>query len=142
MASSPLLSSPRMLKSYDVPYWVIIAVTSPWAAHHGGWLAHHQDHGFSASPISSLGAFSAEAAVAHLDGTAHFASLSSTTHTITGAIVASLLPAASPPSAGRHSPHLCSLGADDSRCGSTWTVLFQAADPGKMISLDILAAEH
>jgi inorganic phosphate transporter, PiT family len=78
-----------LLKSYDVPYWVIIcchlAIGGGTMA--GGWRIIHT-MGQRITKLTPFGGFSAEAAGAlTLLGTAKFGIPVSTTHTITGAIV-------------------------------------------------------
>ena len=73
-----------LLKSYDVPYWVIICCHLAMA---GGWRII-KTMGQRITKLTPFGGFSAEAAGAlTLMGTAHFGIPVSTTHTITGAIV-------------------------------------------------------
>jgi PiT family inorganic phosphate transporter len=79
----------RLLKSYDVPYWVIIcchlAISGGTMA--GGWRII-RTMGQRITKLTPFGGFSAEAAGAlTLLGTAKFGIPVSTTHTITGAIV-------------------------------------------------------
>jgi PiT family inorganic phosphate transporter len=78
-----------LLKSFDVPYWVIIcchlAIGGGTMA--GGWRIIHT-MGQRITKLTPFGGFSAEAAGAlTLLGTARFGIPVSTTHTITGAIV-------------------------------------------------------
>ncbi len=79
----------RMLKSYDVPYWVIICchLAMGGGTMAGGWRII-KTMGQRITKLTPFGGFSAEAAGAlTLMGTAHFGIPVSTTHTITGAIV-------------------------------------------------------
>jgi PiT family inorganic phosphate transporter len=78
-----------MLKSYDVPYWVIICchLAMGGGTMAGGWRII-KTMGQRITKLTPFGGFSAEAAGAlTLMGTAHFGIPVSTTHTITGAIV-------------------------------------------------------
>jgi PiT family inorganic phosphate transporter len=78
-----------MLKSYDVPFWVIIAchVAMGGGTMAGGWRVV-KTMGQRITKLTPFGGFSAETAGAlTLMGTAHFGIPVSTTHTITGAIV-------------------------------------------------------
>jgi len=78
-----------LLKSYDVPYWVIICCHLAMAGGTmaGGWRII-KTMGQRITKLTPFGGFSAEAAGAlTLMGTAHFGIPVSTTHTITGAIV-------------------------------------------------------
>jgi PiT family inorganic phosphate transporter len=78
-----------MLKSYDVPYWVIICchLAMGGGTMAGGWRII-KTMGQRITKLTPFGGFSAEAAGAlTLVGTAHFGIPVSTTHTITGAIV-------------------------------------------------------
>jgi PiT family inorganic phosphate transporter len=78
-----------MLKSYDVPYWVIICchLAMGGGTMAGGWRII-KTMGQRVTKLTPFGGFSAEAAGAlTLMGTAHFGIPVSTTHTITGAIV-------------------------------------------------------
>ena len=78
-----------LLKSYDVPYWVIICchLAMGGGTMAGGWRII-KTMGQRITKLTPFGGFSAEAAGAlTLMGTAHFGIPVSTTHTITGAIV-------------------------------------------------------
>ncbi len=78
-----------LLKSYDVPYWVIICCHLAMAGGTmaGGWRII-KTMGQRITKLSPFGGFAAESAGAlTLLGTAHFGIPVSTTHTITGAIV-------------------------------------------------------
>jgi PiT family inorganic phosphate transporter len=78
-----------MLKSYDVPFWVIIAchIAMGGGTMAGGWRVV-KTMGQRITKLTPFGGFSAETAGAlTLMGTAHFGIPVSTTHTITGAIV-------------------------------------------------------
>ena len=83
------LAAGGLLKSYDVPYWVIICCHLAMAGGTmaGGWRII-KTMGQRITKLTPFGGFSAEAAGAlTLMGTAHFGIPVSTTHTITGAIV-------------------------------------------------------
>ncbi len=78
-----------LLKSYDVPYWVIICchLAMGGGTMAGGWRII-KTMGQRITKLTPFGGFAAEAAGAiTLIGTAHFGIPVSTTHTITGAIV-------------------------------------------------------
>jgi len=78
-----------LLKTYDVPYWVIICchLAMGGGTMAGGWRII-KTMGQRITKLNPFGGFSAEAAGAlTLVGTAHFGIPVSTTHTITGAIV-------------------------------------------------------
>jgi PiT family inorganic phosphate transporter len=78
-----------MLKSYDVPFWVIIAchIAMGGGTMAGGWRVV-KTMGQRITKLTPFGGFAAETAGAlTLIGTAHFGIPVSTTHTITGAIV-------------------------------------------------------
>jgi PiT family inorganic phosphate transporter len=78
-----------VLKSYAVPFWVIIAchVAMGGGTMAGGWRVV-KTMGQRITKLTPFGGFSAETAGAlTLMGTAHFGIPVSTTHTITGAIV-------------------------------------------------------
>jgi inorganic phosphate transporter, PiT family len=78
-----------LLKSYDVPYWVIICchLAMGGGTMAGGWRII-KTMGQRITKLTPFGGFSAEAAGAlTLVTTAHFGVPVSTTHTITGAIV-------------------------------------------------------
>ena len=78
-----------LMKTYDVPYWVIICCHLAMAGGTmaGGWRII-KTMGQRITKLTPFGGFSAEAAGAlTLMGTAHFGIPVSTTHTITGAIV-------------------------------------------------------
>jgi PiT family inorganic phosphate transporter len=78
-----------LLKSYDVPYWVIICchLAMGGGTMAGGWRII-KTMGQRITKLTPFGGFSAEAAGAlTLVTTAHFGIPVSTTHTITGAIV-------------------------------------------------------
>lgn len=78
-----------MLKSYDVPYWVIVCchLAMGGGTMAGGWRII-KTMGQRITKLTPFGGFSAEAAGAlTLMGTAHFGIPVSTTHTITGGIV-------------------------------------------------------
>ncbi|MFZ0819347.1 MAG: inorganic phosphate transporter [Candidatus Acidiferrales bacterium] len=78
-----------VLKSYAVPFWVIIAchVAMGGGTMAGGWRVV-KTMGQRITKLTPFGGFSAETAGAlTLIGTAHFGIPVSTTHTITGAIV-------------------------------------------------------
>jgi PiT family inorganic phosphate transporter len=78
-----------LLKSYEVPYWVIICchLAMGGGTMAGGWRII-KTMGQRITKLTPFGGFSAEAAGAlTLMGTAHFGIPVSTTHTITGAIV-------------------------------------------------------
>src|SRR6266700_3842985 len=83
------LAAGGLLKSYDVPYWVIICchLAMGGGTMAGGWRII-KTMGQRITKLTPFGGFSAEAAGAlTLMGTAHFGIPVSTTHTITGAIV-------------------------------------------------------
>jgi PiT family inorganic phosphate transporter len=78
-----------LMRTYDVPYWVIICCHLAMAGGTmaGGWRII-KTMGQRITKLTPFGGFSAEAAGAlTLMGTAHFGIPVSTTHTITGAIV-------------------------------------------------------
>jgi PiT family inorganic phosphate transporter len=78
-----------LLKTYDVPYWVILCchLAMGGGTMAGGWRII-KTMGQRITKLTPFGGFSAEAAGAlTLMGTAHFGIPVSTTHTITGAIV-------------------------------------------------------
>jgi PiT family inorganic phosphate transporter len=78
-----------LMKSYDVPYWVIVCchLAMGGGTMAGGWRII-KTMGQRITKLTPFGGFSAEAAGAlTLMGTAHFGIPVSTTHTITGAIV-------------------------------------------------------
>ena len=78
-----------LMKTYDVPYWVIICchLAMGGGTMAGGWRII-KTMGQHITKLTPFGGFSAEAAGAlTLMGTAHFGIPVSTTHTITGAIV-------------------------------------------------------
>src|SRR5229473_1537894 len=78
-----------LMKTYDVPYWVIICCHLAMAGGTmaGGWRII-KTMGQRITKLTPFGGFAAEAAGAPtLMGTAHFGIPVSTTHTITGAIV-------------------------------------------------------
>src|SRR5260370_41597679 len=78
-----------LMKTYDVPYWVIICchLAMGGGTMAGGWRII-KTMGQRITKLTPFGGFSAEAAGAlTLMGTAHFGIPVSTTHTITGAIV-------------------------------------------------------
>jgi PiT family inorganic phosphate transporter len=78
-----------VLKTYDVPFWVIVAchVAMAGGTMAGGWRVV-KTMGQRITKLTPFGGFSAETAGAlTLMGTAHFGIPVSTTHTITGAIV-------------------------------------------------------
>ncbi|HKT46552.1 MAG TPA: inorganic phosphate transporter [Candidatus Acidoferrales bacterium] len=78
-----------LLKTYDVPYWVIICcyLAMGGGTMAGGWRII-KTMGQRITKLTPFGGFSAEASGAlTLLGTAHFGIPVSTTHTITGAIV-------------------------------------------------------
>ena len=78
-----------LMKSYTVPYWVIICchLAMGGGTMAGGWRII-KTMGQRITKLTPFGGFSAEAAGAlTLIGTAHFGIPVSTTHTITGAIV-------------------------------------------------------
>ena len=78
-----------LMRTYDVPYWVIICCHLAMAGGTmaGGWRII-KTMGQRIPKLTTFGGFSAEAAGAvTLMGTAHFGIPVSTTHTITGAIV-------------------------------------------------------
>lgn len=78
-----------LLKSYDVPYWVIICchLAMGGGTMAGGWRII-RTMGQRITKLTPFGGFAAETAGAlTLVGTAHFGIPVSTTHTITGAIV-------------------------------------------------------
>lgn len=78
-----------LLKSYEVPYWVIICCHLAMAGGtmSGGWRVV-KTMGQRITKLNPFGGFAAETAGAlTLVGTAHFGIPVSTTHTITGAIV-------------------------------------------------------
>jgi PiT family inorganic phosphate transporter len=78
-----------LLKSYEVPYWVIICchLAMGGGTMAGGWRII-KTMGQRITKLTPFGGFSAEAAGAlTLISTAHFGIPVSTTHTITGAIV-------------------------------------------------------
>src|SRR6266568_1028208 len=78
-----------LLKTYDVPYWVIVCchLAMGGGTMAGGWRII-KTMGQRITKLTPFGGFSAEAAGAlTLMGTAHFGIPVSTTHTITGAIV-------------------------------------------------------
>ncbi len=78
-----------LMKTYDVPYWVIICchLAMGGGTMAGGWRII-KTMGQRITKLTPFGGFSAEAAGAlTLAGTAHFGIPVSTTHTITGAIV-------------------------------------------------------
>jgi hypothetical protein len=78
-----------MLKTYDVPYWVILCchLAMGGGTMAGGWRII-KTMGQHITKLTPFGGFSAEAAGAlTLMGTAHFGIPVSTTHTITCAIV-------------------------------------------------------
>jgi PiT family inorganic phosphate transporter len=83
------LAAGGLLKTFDVPFWVIIACHLAIAAGtmSGGWRVV-KTMGQRITKLNPFGGFSAETAGAlTLIGTAHFGIPVSTTHTITGAIV-------------------------------------------------------
>jgi PiT family inorganic phosphate transporter len=83
------LAAGGLMKTYDVPYWVIICCHLAMAGGTmaGGWRII-KTMGQRITKLTPFGGFSAEAAGAlTLMGTAHFGIPVSTTHTITGAIV-------------------------------------------------------
>jgi PiT family inorganic phosphate transporter len=78
-----------LLKTFDVPYWVIICchLAMGGGTMAGGWRII-KTMGQRITKLTPFGGFAAEAAGAlTLAGTAHFGIPVSTTHTITGAIV-------------------------------------------------------
>src|SRR5713226_4282678 len=78
-----------LLKTYDVPYWVILCchLAMGGGTMAGGWRII-KTMGQRITKLTPFGGFAAEAAGAlTLAGTAHFGIPVSTTHTITGAIV-------------------------------------------------------
>jgi PiT family inorganic phosphate transporter len=83
------LAAGGLLKSFDVPYWVIICchLAMGGGTMAGGWRII-KTMGQRITKLTPFGGFAAEAAGAlTLVGTAHFGIPVSTTHTITGAIV-------------------------------------------------------
>ena len=83
------LAAGGLLKTFDVPYWVIICchLAMGGGTMAGGWRII-KTMGQRITKLNPFGGFSAEAAGAlTLVGTAHFGIPVSTTHTITGAIV-------------------------------------------------------
>ena len=79
----------RLLKTYDVPFWVIITchLAMGTGTMAGGWRVV-KTMGQRITKLNPFGGFAAETAGAlTLIGTAHFGIPVSTTHTITGAIV-------------------------------------------------------
>lgn len=83
------LAAGGLLKSFDVPYWVIIVchLAMGGGTMAGGWRII-KTMGQRITKLTPFGGFAAEAAGAlTLVGTAHFGIPVSTTHTITGAIV-------------------------------------------------------
>jgi len=86
--TTALLAAGR-LKTYDVPYWVIIIchLAMGLGTMSGGWRIV-KTMGQRITKLNPFGGFAAETAGAlTLIGTAHFGIPVSTTHTITGAIV-------------------------------------------------------
>jgi PiT family inorganic phosphate transporter len=78
-----------MLKTYEVPFWVIIAchIAMAGGTMAGGWRVV-RTMGQRITKLNPFGGFAAETAGAlTLLGTAHFGIPVSTTHTITGAII-------------------------------------------------------
>jgi PiT family inorganic phosphate transporter len=83
------LAAGGLLRTFDVPYWVIIVCHLAMGAGTmaGGWRII-KTMGQRITKLTPFGGFAAEAAGAlTLAGTAHFGIPVSTTHTITGAIV-------------------------------------------------------
>jgi PiT family inorganic phosphate transporter len=83
------LAAGGLLKTYDVPYWVIICchLAMGGGTMAGGWRII-KTMGQRITKLTPFGGFSAETSGAlTLAGTAHFGIPVSTTHTITGAIV-------------------------------------------------------
>jgi inorganic phosphate transporter, PiT family len=86
---STALVAGGLMKTYDVPYWVIICchLAMGGGTMAGGWRII-KTMGQRITKLNPFGGFAAEAAGAlTLMGTAHFGIPVSTTHTITGAIV-------------------------------------------------------
>ena len=78
-----------LMKTYDVPYWVIICchLAMGGGTMAGGWRII-KTMGQRITKLTPFGGFAAETSGAlTLAGTAHFGIPVSTTHTITGAIV-------------------------------------------------------